>query len=117
MKALHIKNKSYFSTTMAIVTILFLSNCSTIDSIEADSFSVFNSDSKNNLDEFRRYSENIQPPLIEFILDNTDIESLKFNDNIKKVCDYTKLPFRTTDIKKMGLQPCFFTYHASDLYS
>ncbi len=84
-----------------------LSNCGTIDSLEVDNFSVFNSNSKNNSDEFRRYSENIQPPLIEFLLDNTDIESLKFNDNIKKVCDYTKFPYKTTDIKKWDNNPSF----------
>ena len=107
MKALYIKIRFYFKNLVTIITLLILSNCGTIDSLEVDNFSVFNSDSKYNSDEFRRYSENIQPPLIEFLLDNTDIESLKFNDNIKKVCDYTKFPYKTIDIKKWDNNPSF----------
>ena len=106
MKALHIKKRSAYYYT-SILFLIFFSNCGSIDSLEVDNFSGFNSDSKNKSEEFRRYSENNQPPLIEYLLDNTDIESLKFNDNIKKVCDYTKFPYKATDIKKWNNSPSF----------
>ena len=90
-----------------IFSILICFNCGTVDSLDVDNFSIFNKGSKNSKDSFRRYTENFQPPIIEFIVDNTDAESLKFNNNIKKVCDYTKLPFRTTDIKIWNNSPVF----------
>lgn len=107
MKVVTIKKRVFDCASLTIFALVFLTNCSSIDSSEIDKFSVFNSDSKGNSDEFRRYTENIQPPLIEFLLDNSDIESLKFNDNIKKVCDYTKLPYKTTDINNWKNSPSF----------
>ena len=107
MTVVPIKKRNFYYASFTIFAIMFLTNCSSIDSSAIDNFSVFNSDSKGNSDEFRRYSENIQSPLIEFLLDNSDIESLKFNDNIKKVCDYTKLPYKTTDINSWNNSPSF----------
>lgn len=86
---------------------ILVSNCGTMDSSEIDNFNIFNEKENNYADNFRRQSEYNQPPLVEFILDNNDSESLKFNENIKKVCNYTKLPFKSTDIKLWNKSPFF----------
>ena len=106
MKALHIKKKATYYN-ISILLLLFFSNCGTVDSLDIDKFNVFNEQEKNFKDNFRRQTEYNQSPLVEFLLDNNDPESLKFNENIKKVCDYTKLPFRATNIKLWNNSPVF----------
>lgn len=37
-------------------------------------------------------------PLVEFIIDYKDQKSIRYNKELKKTCDYTKIPFRTSNI-------------------
>jgi hypothetical protein len=73
--------------------------------MNSDTFSFFNNETSK--DEFRRYSKNKinQPPLIQYLLDENDLESNRFNNSINKVCDYTKIPYQTIDIKKWNSNP------------
>ena len=49
---------------------------------------------------FIRYNEPglSSQPIIEFIVDEKDIQSKIYNENIKKTCDYTKIPYRSIPI-------------------
>jgi hypothetical protein len=105
MKLFQTKNLINLNFIISIITIFTFSNCGTVDSLEIDKFNVFNEQSKNSPDNFRRSTEYHQSPLVEFLVDNNDIESLKFNENIKKVCDYTKLPFKSSEIKMWNNSP------------
>ncbi|MET0759005.1 MAG: DUF2194 domain-containing protein, partial [Flavobacterium sp.] len=109
MKLFVNKIKSNYKFLLALAITLVFMNCGTIDNLDPDSFNFFEGENKNELSEFRRYSENKlnQPPLIEFLIDYQDPESIKFNNNIKKICDYTKLPYKTTDIKTWDKLPVF----------
>lgn len=51
---------------------------------------------------FRRYPEDNTlnlPPLVQFIVDYENPNSVRYSNHIKKVCDYTKIPFGTINIK------------------
>ena len=88
------------------LTLLFI-NCGTIDNFDSDAFTLFGNENKKGSTEFRRYSNkklNL-PPLIEFYLDNEDVESVRFNINLNKICDYTKLPYKTTELKLWDSSP------------
>ena len=65
-----------------LIVFFLLSNCGSVDSLDIDKFNVFNEQEKNFKDNFRRQTEYNQSPLVEFLLDNNDPESLKFNENI-----------------------------------
>jgi hypothetical protein len=95
----NIKSNSKFLFAMAIAFVFM--SCGTIDNFDSDPFSFFGSKKKKDSEEFLRYSENKlnQPPLIEFILDNSDAESINLNIDLRKVCDYTKLPYKAIEIK------------------
>jgi len=101
MKLFVNKIKSNYKLLLALAITLVFMNCGTIDNLDPDSFILFEGENKKELTEFRRYSENKlkQPPLIEYLIDYDDAVSVKFNRNINKICDYTKLPYKTTDIK------------------
>jgi hypothetical protein len=107
MKLFNKKNNCYFNYIILFIVFFLLSNCGSVDSLDIDKFNVFNEQEKSLTDNFRRQSEYIQSPLVEFLLDNNDPESLKFNENIEKVCNYTKLPFRASNIELWNNSPVF----------
>lgn len=107
MKPFKIQISKKIKYSVVFFIILMCVNCGTVDSLDVDNFTIFNQGKRNAKDTFRRYSDNYQSPIIEFIVDNNDAESLKFNENIKKVCDYTKLPFRSTDVNSWNNSPVF----------
>ena len=101
MKQILCQIKSHYIVLLTLMTTLLFLNCGTIDNLDADSFLSLENDYKNQHSQFRRYGANQlnQPPLIEFIIDNEDPISISYNDNIKKSCDYAKLPYKSTNIK------------------
>ncbi|ESU27221.1 hypothetical protein FLJC2902T_21950 [Flavobacterium limnosediminis JC2902] len=45
------------------------------------------------------------PPLVLYISDKGDHESLLLNGNLRKVCDYTKIPYRTITLEEWNKEP------------
>ena len=88
---------------LALLFIAMTTGCMKIDEITgADNFNKQN----DNLS-LRRYSGvplNL-PPLVQFILDKKDIESLMLNGNMRKVCDYTKIPFQSVTVEEWNANP------------
>lgn len=105
MKGIHVIQKKYKLLLALAITLVF-ANCGTVDNFDSDAFNLAG-ENKKGTNQFRRYSENpiVQPPIIEFVLDNDDDLSVNFNSNLKKVCDYTKLPYKITDINRWDASP------------
>jgi len=81
--------------------VLILSSCGKLEKLsESDEFDFFNSD--NDERELRRYTSESpdNPPLIQFVVDNNDLENIKTFNHIKKVCDYTKLGIKSVSLKE-----------------
>jgi hypothetical protein len=92
----HIK---YSNVLMLLILIVATISCARIENLtDSENFDFF--DSKKDSLTLRRYSEsNLNlPPLVEFIIDKDNIETLKLNGHIKKVCDYTKIPMQSIAI-------------------
>ncbi|PWA05943.1 DUF2194 domain-containing protein [Flavobacterium psychrotolerans] len=102
MKSLQlIKKKQLY----LIITILFLAINTNCEGLEdwSDLKSAYLLDETNKLEadnDFKRYSEPgmSSQPLIEYIVDEKEPMSVNYDAHIRKICDYTKLPFRTIDI-------------------
>jgi len=73
-------------------------------------------DEMTNIDNLNKNDDKIQlrkysgvpldiPPLVQFILDKKDTESLLLNNNMRKVCDYTKLPIHTVTLEEWNSNP------------
>ena len=101
MKLLIIKNKRIILFIAFNYFLLQIIGCGSVDNFDADTFSIF-SNRNNNEDGFRRYTLNDfhEPPMILFVLDKSDEESIRFDKNINKICDYTKLSYQSIPIKK-----------------
>lgn len=82
---------------------IIITSCAEFDSII--SFDKKNPNENNQValeSSLRRYPEDNSlhlPPLVEFIVDYNNTHSLRYANHIKKVCDYTKIPFETLNVK------------------
>lgn len=98
-----IKNSSLKFLLLALLVLAIASGCSKIDElIGADSFN-----KRNGELALRKYSGiplNI-PPLVQYISDKGDIESLTLNSNMRKVCDYTKIPYKNITLEDWNKEP------------
>src|SRR6478752_3651501 len=94
------KIKSFFPVQFTLVLLLVFVGCKSVDNF--DPFSLFDSENGKNEKGFRNYStDNLkQAPLVEFVLDKKDEESENLNLQLKKLCDYSKLPYEAIEIKK-----------------
>jgi hypothetical protein len=84
-----------------LMTILLLASCGKLEKLSnTDEFDFFNSDKDER--ELRRYNNESpnNPPIIQFIVDNNDIENVKTFNHIKKVCDYTKIPIKSVSLNE-----------------
>lgn len=105
MKQRSNKFKSTISLLFFFSFILMMTNCGTIDSFDSDNFTLFDEET-NGENQFRPYATKPnQPPLIEFIIDYRDSESVRIDQNLSKVCDYTKLPYQSVNMKKWNNNP------------
>ena len=89
---------------LRVLTITFLLtffSCGKLEKLtNTDEFDFFNSDPDER--ELRRYTNEQpnNPPIIQFIVDNNDLENVKTFNHIKKVCDYTKIPIKSLSLKE-----------------
>jgi len=87
-----------------IVGFIFLFNsCAEFDSIISFENYYKPTDTETILEpNMRRYPKDNSlhlPPLVEFIVDYSNTRSVKYAADVRKVCDYTKIPFETLNIK------------------
>jgi hypothetical protein len=83
-----------------------VTSCGKFDNLDADDFNFF-SDDKKELAELRRYETPgmSAQPLIEFIVDKDNKFSTEYEGHLRKVCDYTKLPYLAVDLKTWNASP------------
>src|SRR5688572_17021688 len=99
MKVTSTKIKSIISIQFTLILVLVFVGCKSVDNFDA--FSIFGSESEKE-DRFRNYSENNlnHAPLVEFVIDKKDPESIEFNIELKKTCEYAKIPYEAVELKK-----------------
>jgi len=102
MKSINITGISY-KYLLILLTIFVLSGCEGLDDW-SDLQNVDLFDNKTEEEEgntFKRYNEPAMSsrPLIEFIVDESSKLSKSYSKEIRKACDYTKLPFHTINLK------------------
>ncbi|MFC6876401.1 DUF2194 domain-containing protein [Flavobacterium myungsuense] len=101
MKFINTKLKVSLKFLLFVLGFLAISSCEGLDDwsdLKIADLIDLKEDVKNEEDKvFKRYAElgMSNQPLIEFIVDEKEIQSKLYNANIKKTCDYTKLPFRS----------------------
>lgn len=99
MEFIYIKIKQKLKFPLLFIVLFFISSCEGLDDwsdLKVDE--LLNLSEKVNTPEskiFKRYSlpGMSNQPLVEFIVDEKDIQSKIYNENIKKACDYTKIPY------------------------
>ncbi|UOK41736.1 MULTISPECIES: DUF2194 domain-containing protein [Flavobacterium] len=82
----------FFSLLLAVIT----AGCAHIEELTG-----FDANKRNGELTLRRYTGiplNL-PPLVMFITDKSEVESLLLNRNMRKVCDYMKMPFRSVTLE------------------
>ena len=100
MKTRATQNRIIIHCLMAVV--LIFSSCADFDAImNPNNIDLFSKDQvgKNGL--LKHYSDtdlNL-PPLVEYVVDFENPMSVKYSNHLKKVCNYTKIPFKNINLK------------------
>lgn len=93
-----IKTKQY----LILLLMTFFMGCSDFDTIgNSKDFDLFGNSKDSKETKLRHYDDNglNLPPLVEFIVDYENPVSVRYSNHIKKLCNYTKLPFSTMNLK------------------
>jgi hypothetical protein len=101
MKRITIKYKLFSKHIVLLLMTIVIVSCGKLEKLtNGDEFDFLNSDGDER--ELRRYTNESpnNPPLIQFIVDNNDLENVKTFNHIKKVCDYTKMPLKSVSLKE-----------------
>jgi len=98
--------KTLYLIVLALMLVTF--GCGSMDNFDADSFSFFDDD-KNSATQLRQYTlpGESQTPVILYIRDNSSKQSVANDRNIRKVCDYIKMPFKSMDVEALNTKPAF----------
>ena len=101
MKFLIIKNKRIIQFVAFNYLLIQILGCGSVDNFDAETFSIFGNEN-NSKDGFRRYTLNDfnEEPMVLFVLDKSDEESVRFDGNLRKICDYTKFPYQSISMEK-----------------
>ncbi len=99
MESIYINIIQKLKFPLLFIVFLFVSSCEGLDDwsdLKVDE--LLNLSEKTDTPEskiFKRYSlpGMSSQPLVEFIVDEKDKQSKIYNENIKKACDYTKIPY------------------------
>ena len=97
--------KSFYLLIIAVVTTVF-SGCGRLDNLDTDQFSIFK-DEINSTADLRRYGPftESETPIVEYLVDFQYKPSIEYRDHLKKMCDYAKLPFKASDVRKFSGTP------------
>src|SRR5436189_759808 len=100
MKVNFTRIKSVFFIHFTLILVLVFLGCKSVDNFDA--FSIFGNESGRDDKGFRNYSEDNlnHTPLVEFVLDRKDPQSIELNIELKKTCEYAKIPYEAIEIKK-----------------
>ena len=98
----NLKSLSYYIAFVVLTFAIF--GCEGIDDwSDLKNTEIFPDTNKTteNTNTFKRYSipQLSSQPLVEYITDNNNKVSVFYSNEYRKVCDYTKLPFNSLDIK------------------
>jgi len=94
---------TYCSILIAIVFAFAISGCEGLDDwSDLQGLDLFDSDKNSEDAVFKRYTEPglSTQPLIEYLCDETSKFSKLYDSEIRKVCDYTKLPYHSMSVRK-----------------
>ncbi len=86
---------------IAIAFALLASSCEGLDDwSDLQTSDLFDTKSGSDSDSFKRYTEPVMSsqPLVEYIVDDTEKYSRLYQKDIKKLCDYTKIPYHSMSI-------------------
>jgi hypothetical protein len=100
-------SKPFFTRLLfAFACVLALAGCGKLDDFDADEFDFFDDD-PDKVAALRTYSTPgmSDTPLVEYIVDNLNQQSKDYEGHIEKMCDYTKLPYRSVDVKAWSASP------------
>lgn len=82
--------------------VLIFTSCADLDAIiNPDNIDLFSNDKDKKNGLLKHYSDadlNL-PPLVEYVIDFENPMSVKYSNHIKKVCNYTKIPFKNINLK------------------
>jgi len=105
MKSLQFKPKYYYTLALTLSFIVF--GCKALDDwSDLNTVAFFDRKSSYSAEnEFKRYSipQLSTHPLVEYLVDDTNKLSQSYNDQIRKACDYSKLPFNSIPLKEWNV--------------
>jgi hypothetical protein len=102
-----INNARIYRLLIVVAFAMAAAGCGKLDNLDADDFDIFGSDDDKKEAALRTYTEPgmSTAPLVQYLLDNGNQQSRDYEKDIRKVCDYTKMPFRSTEIKTWDASP------------
>ncbi len=102
-----ITHKVYRKLLVVVVFAMAAVSCGKLDNLDMDDFDLFGSDDDKAALQLRTYTEPgmSSAPLVEYILDNANPQSKDYENDIQKTCDYSKMPFRSVDLKTWDASP------------
>lgn len=79
---------------------LSVAGCGKLDNLDADDFDFFGGDEEKKDLALRTYSlpGMSSAPVVQYILDEKSQFSRDYEKDVQKMCDYTKMPYRSVDI-------------------
>lgn len=92
---------SYLSYLLALIMSVVLFSCEGLDDwTELKSIDLFNTKNNDSQKALKRYSEPglSSQPVVEYIFDSKAKFSALYHNEIKKACDYTKIPFHSMSV-------------------
>lgn len=92
---------------LAALLAMTVAGCGKLDNLDADDFDFFAGDEAAKDVALRTYTlpGMSSEPVVQYLLDNDDPLSRDYEKDIRKVCDYTKMPFSSVDIKAWNASP------------
>lgn len=93
-------NYRIFKQSIICLLFLFTISCADFDAIiNPNDINLFSSETDNTT--FKRYSEEALnlPPLVQYIIDFENPMSVKYSNHLKKLANYTKIPYQNINIK------------------
>ncbi|RZJ35019.1 MAG: DUF2194 domain-containing protein [Flavobacterium sp.] len=98
--------KTYYFKKLILFFAIALSafSCGKLDNLDSDDFDLFGDNDRRTSQQLRRYSDSpMDPsPLIEFIVDPANPLSVQYEKQIRKACDYTKMPYRMVEASELN---------------
>ena len=101
-----INNKQVYRWLCVVALAMTLAGCGKWDNLEADDFDFFGDDNKRDI-ALRNYSVPgmSSTPLVEFLIDENNQYSKDYEKDIRKICDYTKIPYLAVYLKAFEASP------------